>query len=314
MLSFEKTAWDAGSKQYAYLAGGNEYALGDMVVVEFGLAGWEIGEVKEVIRCLGIDAPWPVSKTKEILRKARPDELSKGMPQLSEEEMESSTMWFVPNKTSRKPDADWADAFPEPEENQSGTIAGFVLADQDKYRCKSEVDLREKAGLFSGNNWVPCEFRFRGLAAEVAKLKRYAKQNDIHISWDGFVSDDIREIRVIADEKTMDLIERFPALKVTGLAEEWWQQEVHVIYSESGFAGITNMEFGGYFDRRHDGGDGRWEWEYDMMKPVNVQFEWMQTSEWERVSYCYPFTADWNRNIYTREQDGLIYIREPVTD
>lgn len=310
MLSFEKTAWDAGSKQYAYLAGENKYLPGDMVVVEFGFAGWEIGEVKEVIHCLGVDAPWPVAKTKEILRKARPDEISKGMPTLSAEEQAKSNLWFAPGRIPKVPEVDWADAFPEQEEGQNGTIAGFVLADQEKYRCKSKVDLREKGSFLSGNSWMPCEFRFRGLAVEVAKLKRYAKQNGIHISWDGSVSEDIRELWTIADEKTMDLIEKFPALKVTGLAEEWWRQEVYVMYSESGFAGITAMEFGGHFDRRHEGGNGRWEWEYDMMEPVNVSFTWLQTGGWERVSYNYPFDDDWNRDEYTREQNGLIYVKK----
>ena len=310
MLSFEKTAWDVGSKQYAYLAGDNAYEPGDMVVVEFGFAGWEIGEVKEVICCLGVDAPWPVAKTKEILRKARPDEISKGMPTLSAEEQAKSNLWFAPGRIPKVPEVDWADAFPEQEEGQNGTIAGFVLADQEKYRCKSKVDLREKGSFLSGNSWMPCEFRFRGLAVEVAKLKRYAKQNGIHISWDGSVSEDIRELWTIADEKTMDLIEKFPALKVTGLAEEWWRQEVYVMYSESGFAGITAMEFGGHFDRRHEGGNGRWEWEYDMMEPVNVSFTWLQTGGWERVSYNYPFDDDWNRDEYTREQNGLIYVKK----
>ena len=69
-----------------------------MVVVEFGFAGWEIGEVKEVIHCLGVDAPWPVAKTKEILRKARPDEISKGMPTLSAEEQAKSNLWFAPGR------------------------------------------------------------------------------------------------------------------------------------------------------------------------------------------------------------------------
>lgn len=313
MVSFEKTAWDAGSKQYAYLAGDNAYAPGDMVVVEFGFAGWEIGEVKEVIHCLGIDAPWPVSSTKEILRKACPDEISKGMPILSAEEQAKSNLWFAPGRTSRVPEVDWADAFPEHEESPDGTIPGFVLADHEVYRCKSKIDLRETYLSPPVDVWCCCEFRFRGLAVEVAKLKRYAKQNDIHISWDGSVTEEIREIRVIAQWKTMDLIERFPALKVTGLAEHWPNQVVYVIYSESGFSGITKTNFGGYFDGRHDGGDGRWEWEYDMMERVNVTFQWLQTGGDEHVSYWYPYENEWNRDNYTREMDGRIYIRKMPT-
>lgn len=310
MVSFEKTAWDAGSKQYAYLAGDNAYAPGDMVVVEFGFSGWEIGEVKEVIHCLGIDAPWPISNTKEILRKACPDEINKGMPILSAEEQAKSNLWFAPGRTSRVPEVDWADAFPEHEESPDGTIPGFVLADHEVYRCKSKIDLRETYLSPPVDVWCCCEFRFRGLAVEVAKLKRYAKQNDIHISWDGSVTEEIREIRVIAQWKTMDLIERFPALKVTGLAEHWPNQVVYVIYSESGFSGITKTGYGGYFDKRHDGGDGRWEWEYDMMERVNVTFQWLQTGDDEHVSYRYPFEKEWNLDNYTREMGGSIYIRD----
>jgi hypothetical protein len=49
----------------------------------------------------------------------------------------------------------------------------------------------------------------------------------------------VGEVRVIAMEKTPDLIEKFPTLKVTGLVEHWRRQKVHVMYSASGFPGIT---------------------------------------------------------------------------
>lgn len=306
MLSFEEAAEGEGGNRYAYLAGEAEYLPGDLVVAPVGFFGFDVGEVKEVIHCLGIDAPWPVSKSKEILRKVRPDELQAHAINLTEED------W---NKIYAKPDtprdADWADMFPEAADvRPEGTIAGFVPADQERFRCKTMVDLRENSTGFRGDNWLPCEFRFRGLAAEVAKLKRYAKQNNIHISWDGAAGAGIRELRVVADKKTMELIEKFPALKATGLAEHWWRQEVYVMYSESGFGGITGMEFGGYFDRRHDGGDGRWEWGYDMMEPINVEFVWLQTGDREYVSYRYPFAAEWNEDTYTREHNGRIYVRE----
>ena len=300
MVSFEKTVWELGEKRYAYLAGKAEYAPGDMVVAELGYAGWELGEVKEVIRCLGIDAPWPVSNTKEILRKARPDEIASGTPCLT----------AVEQKTNERPANDWsylsrspADEIPDVDEglNEDGTIPGFVPAAEKLFQCDSKTDLRESC-------WVPCEFRFRGLLPEIAKMKKNLSQNGIHVSAAFAVSDQIWEIRVIADEKTMDLIEKFPALKVTGLAEHWQRQEVYVMYSESGFSGITKMQFGGYFDRRHDGGDGRWEWEYDMMEPVNVRFEWMQTGGKEHVFYRYPFADLWNRNYYVRERDGIILV------
>lgn len=306
MLSFEKTLEGFGSKRLAYLSGENQYLPGDLVVVPFGFFGCEVGEVTEVIHCLGIDAPWPVASTKEILRKVKPEEAEAHQLIFTKEDHDKLHMGRETNTVKTPPEPDWADAFPEQDGSPDGTIAGFVLANQEKYRFNGKVDMYEES------NWVPCEFRFRGFAVEVAKLKRYVKQNDIHISWDGSVSEDIREIRVVADDKTMELIEKFPALKVTGLAEHWWQQEVYVMYSESGYAGISHMEFGGYFDKRHEGGDGRWEWEYDMMEPVNVRFIWLQTGDEEEVRYRYPFRSKWERNEYVRETDGKIYV--PVAD
>ena len=309
MLSFKETMEGFGSKQLAYLAGENEYLPGDLVVVPFGFVGCEVGEVKEVIRCLGIDAPWPVASTKEILRKVKPEELAAHRLILTQEDHDRLSMGGAANAVKMPPEPDWADAYPEQEEtNPDGTINGYVLADQKKFLCNNKVNLRENSDSWFGTKWLPCQFRFRGLTVEVAKLKRYAKQNDIDIVWDGLVTDRIREIRVIADDKTMDLIEKFPALKATGLAEEWWQQEVYVVYSESGFAGITQIVRGGYFDRRHEGGDGRWEWEYDMMDRINVSFQWMQTGDIEYVSYRYPFAGVWNNGTYTREENGLIYV------
>ena len=185
-------------------------------------------------------------------------------------------------------------------------IPGFVPAVENQYYCTSIGDLRE-------NCWEPCEFRFRGFVPEIEKLRMYLKENGMENYTEISVSDQIQELRVIAGKKTMDLIEKFPALKVTGLAEHWPNQVVYVIYSESGFSGITKKSFGGYFDKRHDGGDGRWEWEYDMMERVNVAFTWLQTGEDQRVSYWYPYENEWNRDNYTREVEGRIYVQKVQT-
>lgn len=185
-------------------------------------------------------------------------------------------------------------------------IPGFVPADEKLFQCQSQTDLRESA-------WTPCEFRFRGFVPEIEKLRNYLKENSLKDYAEFTVSDQIREIRIVADGKTMDLIEKFPALKVTGLAEHWPSQVVYVVYSKSGFSGITETHSGGYFDGRHECGDGRWEWEYDMMERVNVTFEWLQSGETARVSYRYPFEKEWNWNNYTREVDGRIYIQNTPT-
>jgi hypothetical protein len=188
-------------------------------------------------------------------------------------------------------------------------LSGFVPADPMLFQCGEIVDLRD-------SSWCFCEFRFRGLPQEIEKFRQYLNENGLEDHIARKVSDMVGEVRVIAMEKTPDLIEKFPALKVTGLAEHWLRQGVYVMYSASGFSGITQMQFGGAFDRRHDSGDGRWEWKYDMMEPVSVRFTWLQTGEEERVSYRYPYTDDWNWPNYAREWNGRIYVpkRKPEDD
>ena len=166
-------------------------------------------------------------------------------------------------------------------------IPGFVPAAENQYYCTSVGDLRE-------NCWEPCEFRFRGFVPEIEKLRRYLKENGMENYTEISVSDQIQELRVIAGKKTMDLIEEFPALKVTGLAENWSVQQVCAVFSESGFNGITHIQDVGFFDPRHEGGSGRWEWEYDMMERVNVSFIWLQTGDEEEFIIDTPSAANGN--------------------
>lgn len=169
----------------------------------------------------------------------------------------------------------------------------------------------EAAADLSGPDWVPCEFRFRGLPEEIAKLRRYLEENQIHITYSAPVPGGADEIRVIADGPvTAGLIARFPALKATGLAENWAPYHghgVYAMYSESGAPVITEAVYAGEFEGRHECGDGRWEWEYDMMEPVDVRFEWLQSGEEEVVRYRYPFRSRWERDFYMLGSDGKFY-------
>ena len=183
-------------------------------------------------------------------------------------------------------------------------IPGFILADQENYRRESALDLRQP-------QWMPCEFRFRGEQPEIQKLQGYLTQNKIHITHQEAVSEEIGEIRVIAEKETADLIEKFPALKATGLVENWdryCDRGIYVAYSESGFSVITDYAYAGAFEGHHEGGDGRWEWEYDMMEDVCVSFTWLQSGEQEYVNYSYPYRSRWKRRDYVREVDGDLYI------
>ena len=184
---------------------------------------------------------------------------------------------------------------------------GFTAADPQLFRCDNVVDLQNP-------NWFFCEFRFRGFLTEIKKLQAYLESKGMKDHILRPVSESIFEIRVFADEKTPELIQKFPALKATGLAEHWQKQEVYTMFSDSGFSAITKIQFGDYFDRRYECGDGRWAWEYDMMEPVDVSFVWLQTGEDTSVYYRYPFHQDWDWENYTLEIDGKIYVPETAYD
>lgn len=192
--------------------------------------------------------------------------------------------------------------------DHQNNIPGFAPVNDTIYQRRGETDLRE-------SHWLPCQFRFRGLVPEMSKLRHYLAQCNIYVAYDAAVSEEVWEIRAVTRENTMDLIEKFPALKVTGLAENqdrYGGHGVYAVYSESGFSVITDYDFVGEFDERHEGGNGRWAWEYDMMERVNVSFTWLQTGDEEVICYRYPFRGKWERKNYVREVDGTIFI--PVTD
>jgi len=191
---------------------------------------------------------------------------------------------------------------------RQNSIPGFAPVNGTVYQRKGEIDLRE-------THWHSCQFRFRGLVPEISKLRYYLTQCDINVAYDQAVTEDIWEIRAVTGEKTMGLIEKFPAVKVTGLAENWSRyggHGVYAVYSEAGFSVITDYLCVGEFDEQHEGGDGRWAWKYDMMESVRARFVWLQTGEEEEVYYRYPFRGKWEQKNYVREVDGTIFI--PVTD
>ena len=64
-----------GTHPFFYISTLEDLRVGEKVIVEFGWQEKLIGEVVGITTCLGIDAPWPVSKTSEILRKARTEEI-----------------------------------------------------------------------------------------------------------------------------------------------------------------------------------------------------------------------------------------------
>ncbi len=86
-----------------------------------------------------------------------------------------------------------------------------------------------------------CSFRFRGYREEIDKLAQYLKDHSIDIVKEEKIKCDIVEIIIQATDIIPLLIKKFPALKVTGLAEDWYMRGVDTIYSASGYSYPTRI-------------------------------------------------------------------------
>lgn len=197
-------------------------------------------------------------------------------------------------------------------EETQDMLQGFILADQTIFQYPGVVDLHNR-------NYSFCEFRFRGLKPEIEKLRKYIEENNVGYTSevDIFgvkpykyldVSDTVGEIRIAADIKTPELIEKFPALRATGIVESWSEGRAYPMLSESGFPVATKMGYGTYFDGNAECGDGRWDWEYDLLESVRTTWIDMDTGESVSISYQYPYQKEWDSDRYSLEVDGKIYI------
>ena len=71
VLTYCMVAFPGGGRTYAYLTGGLVLNPGDWVLVPFGPTGTQRkGQVREVLRCLPENAPWPPQLTKSVLGRA----------------------------------------------------------------------------------------------------------------------------------------------------------------------------------------------------------------------------------------------------
>lgn len=197
--------------------------------------------------------------------------------------------------------------------NKNELPEGYILAEQSTFQCEGVTDLRQE-------NYTFCEFRFRGLKSEIEKLRKYIEENNVgytpevdifgvspykHLD----VSDTVGEIRIAVDGKTPELIEKFPALKVTGMVEDWSAHYAFPVLSESGYSVLTKKGYGGLFDGYAECGNGRWDWEYDLLESIKASYVDIKTGETVQVHYWYPFEKEWELDNYTIEMDGRIYIR-----
>ena len=71
ILTYCTVAFPGGGRTYAYLTGGLVLNPGDWVLVPFGPTGAQRkGQIREVLRCLPENAPWPPQLTKTVLGRA----------------------------------------------------------------------------------------------------------------------------------------------------------------------------------------------------------------------------------------------------
>ena len=154
-----------------------------------------------------------------------------------------------------------------------------------------------------GNQCEYAQTRFRGYNEEIQKLIVYLENSSQQFK-SLPVDDEITEVRMWG-KNTPELVEQFPTLKATGLRENFRTGEVDVWFSASGFSVLTSFRLGGYFEGHHEGGMGRWAWEYDMLVPVRGSFL-SDTGDELEVSYQYPFESKWNDDRYLLEIDGKL--------
>ena len=145
---------------------------------------------------------------------------------------------------------------------------------------------------------------FRGYKHDIMRLKDYLDSASKRYELSE-IEEDIFEIKLIDVELTQGLVPKFPSLRATGMREVFRRATIEVWYSESGHPDCTDEEEVGCFNPDAEGGDARWEWEYDMMDDIECSFDW--DDEFIEIDYKYPFRKQWNSKDFVTEIDGKYY-------
>lgn len=174
------------------------------------------------------------------------------------------------------------------------------------------IDLRKK-DYWENPVYELAQLRFRGGNEEMHKLEKFLAQVGKPKRLDDVVYQltmiNAEHIELIIDCTPpifacrpeydagilMEIIEQFPQLKVTGLAENFGNSSVEAFYSEIGATFITDVvQFSG-FDPQAEDGEGRWATNLpDMMEDYNCTFEDTRTSCRVKVSYDFPWKEEWS--------------------
>lgn len=281
-------------KLYAYIGDGS-YQFGDFVRIPFGKENEEkTGVILNELDCDDEHAPYPVKRTKSIIRKTTAEESAEIRKEIQELRKQADQKWLcLPGEDDIKRD-------------ENGQILGYKPVYADKVLVKSGEKL---------DYTCYCGFRFKGPNREIKKMATFLVKNKIRGARIKVVNKDVAEIRIRAGENTPMLIKEFPALRATGIAEKWGGGMAYVLYSESGYSTVTESEFVGYVDAH---AMVRWTYECDMYEkeveePYKTEFTWGQTGDVGSVEYSYPYQRLWNSEEFAILTDDAI-IPEDLPD
>lgn len=272
-------------KEWNYIAKQeDEVKVGDLVIIDFSWVGECIGEVSRVTKCLGMDAPYPVSRTKYIIRNTKVNTI----------ETDPKNICYkngVPVKIESKPIEELFGIFDYDSKKQDNYFAGeenFYIENDDKKFCNPV---------------------FRGLENEIDAAIEYLDRKGIK---ERKLVTDIEGVFEIRPGYAEDILKAFPNLKMIAFFYNFKVWNVKAVYSASGYPYVTSSSFIGGFDPKAD-----CQWFYDCspdIKHYRESFDYIQTGEQETVVYNFPFEEEWNTVDYVFEKDGkkLVAFKEYV--
>ena len=160
--------------------------------------------------------------------------------------------------------------------------AGYFPRERTDFVCKDNLP---------GGKRDYYGFRFRGQNSEIQRLADYLEREDYTIHpW----QTDSSELRLNDSQRVPEIIRYFPLLRAVGFAENWSNNFVEVLFSESGYSEFTEWEEVGMFEGHCDGGDERWAWEQDVTEAGFFHFTWLNSGEPCNILYAFPFEDPWD--------------------
>lgn len=195
-------------------------------------------------------------------------------------------------------------------QNQPVVPEGFQELDNAMFQVDS-------VKIMDSEDFEYLESQFRGYRSMIEQLASYLKEqtmsdNAFRRQMADFrripLENELEELRVEAGSFTPELIRKFPALKATGLRENWDTSHIEIWYSESGFSGFTDFRESENYDGEHErGASGRWASTIDCTQEYHTTFTWLQTGLKCSVAYWYPFLEKWTNGRYLLEISGHFY-------